>query len=151
MNYIELLTTKLIDIFTECSINVTSDLVYDLLTKIFSGKDNIDQSDFENKLTSFLKIHGATITASTVINSLAKEGTISISNSIIFATNGIKTGSTNDATFKIGNNTETTTQNNSVKYNGRSHATGRNALIDQRPDGSIHILTGKDGYIQFNA
>jgi len=125
-------------------VNVASNAVYDFLKTSFSGKNTSSRAEFERELGSFLKVHGANVQASTVVDMFAAQGLLSVQGSTIYAPQQITMGAAPGAQFSFGNDSTSSTDRTKVETPGNARISGSNAAMRQNPDGSISFLVGSN-------
>ena len=136
--------TPYLAVLQSFGISVSASAFVEFLKARFAGGRVPSVAEFENELGGFLKIHGATINAATVINALATRGLLSIQGSALYAHQQITMGAGPGAQFQFGNNSSSHTANTGIVAGAGAQIVGSNAAIVQNPDGSISFHVGSD-------
>ena len=127
----------------QLGLNIAANVLYDGIKKLFTS-ETADRGSAERELDTFLKLHGAKVSAATVITALASKGVISIKGSTLYAPDEIRMGAGAGASFHFGDNSTSTTDKTKIVAGRGASIQGSNAEIRQNPDGSIDFLTGPD-------
>lgn len=126
----------------QLGIGLTSNAIYDFLKSFFTNNPEVNRSQLENSLASFLNIQNANIAADKIITFLAKYGDIRIEGTSIYANDSILMFSTKNTKFTFGNNSSSTTKNTKIEAGNGAFIQGQGgAGIKQNEDGSISFFT----------
>jgi hypothetical protein len=123
-------------------ISVSASAFVEFLKAYFGARESTSPEEFAQHLDSFLRIHGVTVNATTVINAFAARGLLTIQGSKLFAPDKITMGAGQNATFIFGNDSVSSTNNTAIHAQGNAQVVGSNAAIVQNPDGSISFMVG---------
>jgi hypothetical protein len=130
-------------VLSNLGLNITANALYDFLKARLTGAQ-VPKASFEADLQSFLRVHGATVSAATVIDMLASRGWLSIQGSYLYAPDQITLGAAQGAQFLFGNNSTSQTRNTAIQAGAGAFIQGSNAAIVQGEDGSISFFVGSD-------
>jgi hypothetical protein len=123
-------------------ISVSASAFIEFLKAYFEARKISSTQEFAKCLHSFLKIHGVTVNAATVINAFAERGLLTIQGATLFAPDKITMGASQNATFIFGNDSVSRTNNTAIHAQGNAQIVGSNAAIVQNPDGSVSFMVG---------
>ena len=125
----------------QLGMGITSNIVYDFLKNYFGNNPEVNKSQLENSLASFLNIQNANVVAEKIINFLAQNGDIRIDGTSIYANDSISMFSTKNTKFTFGNNSSSTTKNTKIEAGNGAFIQGRGgAGIKQNEDDSISFF-----------
>ena len=65
-------------VLRDLGINLSASLIFEFLKKKFGMQQPVEKANFEQEFAAFLKIHGVTAEAATVIKAFADSGLLSI-------------------------------------------------------------------------
>jgi len=133
----------LVGVLRDLGVNVSASAIYDFLKEKFGSQSSVKKTALENESSAFLKIHGVTAEAATVIKALADSGFLSIKSSELVARDGILIGAGEGARFSFGKNSASKTAKTAIHANGNARVEGSNAAISQNADGSISFHVGR--------
>jgi hypothetical protein len=134
----------ILSILNGLGLGVCSNAIYDFIKSDFANHRSQAKADFEHRLDAFLRINGQKIQANTIIQALANEGKLVISQSQLYAPEQIVMGAAHGASFAFGDNSTSTTNNTGIQAGAGAWITGSNAAIVQGTDGSISFYVGND-------
>jgi hypothetical protein len=122
-------------------INMAASALWDGLKQTFVSP-TITRPEAEEKLGAYLRLHGVSVSASTVIDALAISGVLSIQGSTLYAPAAITMGAGPGARFQFGNNSSSITSSSRIDAGAGAQVTGSNASVRQNPDGSVVFSVG---------
>lgn len=134
--------SALLEVLQGFSVSVSASAFVEFLKSYFESRKTSSPEEFAQSLDSFLKIHGATVSAATVITAFAEKGLLSIQGTSLFAPQKITMGASQGATFVFGNNSVSRTNTTAIHAQGDAQVVGSNAAVVQNPDGSINFMVG---------
>lgn len=130
-----------ISILTSLGLGVASNAVYALLKERLTGPNPPTVEQLEQELQNLINVSGVTMQASTVIEALAKNGVIIITQSHLNAPSSITIGAVNGQAY-FGDNSSSTTATTAIHAGaGAGIQFSGDAKIVQAPDGSIRFYT----------
>jgi len=119
----------LVGVLRDLGVNVSASAIYDFLKEKFGSQSSVKKTALENESSAFLKIHGVTAEAATVIKALADSGFLSIKSSELVARDGILIGAGEGARFSFGDNGASKTAKTAIHANGNARVEGSNAAV----------------------
>jgi hypothetical protein len=129
-------------VLRDLGINLSASLIFEFLKKKFGTHQSVEKAAFEQELSAFLKVHGVTAEAATVIKAFADSGFLSIKESHLIAPEGVLIGAGAGGRFSFGENSSSRTAKTSIHASGNARVEGGNAAVSQNADGSIDFLVG---------
>jgi hypothetical protein len=132
----------LVGLLRDLGVNISATFMVDFLKEIFRSKSAVERTAIERELSAFLRIHGAKVEASTVIQALADSGFLSIKGSELVAQDRILIGAGAGARFSFGENSVSKTAKTAIHASGNALVEGSNAAMSQHSDGSICFQVG---------
>lgn len=136
--------TRFLGVLQSFGISVSASAFVEFLKRYLASRRTEAVGEFTEQLDSFLRIHGANVQASTIINAFAAQGLLSIQQSSLYAPQQVTMGADRGATFVFGNNSRSRTDKTAIHAQGSAQIVGSNAAIVQNPDGSISFHVGSD-------
>lgn len=129
-------------VLRDLGINLSASLIFEFLKKKFGTHHSVEKAVFEQELSAFLKVHGVTAEAETVIKAFADSGFLSIKESHLIAPDGILIGAGKGGRFSFGDNSSSSTAKTTIHASGNARVEGSNAGVSQNADGSIGFHVG---------
>jgi len=129
-------------VLRDLGINLSASLIFEFFKKKFGMQQPVEKANFEQEFAAFLKIHGVTAEAATVIKAFAGSGLLSITESHLIAPDGILIGAGEGGRFSFGENSSSRTAKTAIYASGNARVEGANAAVSQNADGSIGFLVG---------
>ncbi|WP_416308319.1 hypothetical protein [Neptunicella sp. SCSIO 80796] len=133
---------ELLPLLQALGINITAGAILEIIKSW--ANDEINDEELKKQLENQILIEGATIKAEDVINALAENGFITISDSHLHAEKCILLGSI-DGIAILGSDSKLTTKATSVETSGNGQVQTQGNAHVQQTEGSISIVAGPGG------
>jgi hypothetical protein len=130
-------------VLRDLGINLSASLIFEFLKEKFGTQQPVEKTNFEKEFAAFLKIHGVTAEAATVIKAFADSGFLSINESHLIAPDGTLIGAGEGGRFCFSENSSIRTAKTVIHASGNARVEGVNAAVSQNADGSIGCLVGR--------
>lgn len=125
----------------ELGLGITSNFIYGVIKNYIANKSNPTIEGLKETLISYIKIDSANVKADKIIQFLAENGDIIISDTHIYASKSIIMESNQNTKFDFGNNSSSKTNKSSIEAGNNCHIIGTGgARIEQDKEGNIKFF-----------